>query len=79
MKTFLAFLAEIFTDAKGRPEIKMLLGVPAVIVGLVIGALMLLGKVAKDWTGWGAFMGVAVGLIITNAVTDAAIDKGGGQ
>ena len=79
MKAFLAFLAEIFTDAKKRPEIKMILGVPAVFIGLVVGVLMLIGKVSKDWTGWGAFMGVAVGLIITNAVTDAAIDKGGGQ
>ncbi len=79
MKAFLAFLAEIFTEAKKRPEIKMILGVPAVFIGLVVGVLMLIGKVTKDWTGWGAFMGVAVGLIITNAVTDAAIDKGGGQ
>jgi len=73
------FLKEIFTDAKGRPEIKMILGVPCAFVGLIIGILMLLARIPKDWTGFSIFMGVATGLIVTNAITDAQIDKGEGE
>ena len=75
----MAILKEIFTDAKGRPEIKNILGITATIIGLILGVLMVIGVVPKsviDWTGWIAYMGFASGLIVTTAITDAQIDKG---
>lgn len=60
-------LSEIFTDALGRPEIKNILGVPALTAGLVLGALGLVRIVPMDWTGWGIYMGFSAGLITVTA------------
>ena len=68
--------AEIFTDALGRPEVKNVLGVPALAAGLVLGALGLVRVVPIDWTGWGIYMGFAAGLVTVTAIADAQIDKG---
>jgi hypothetical protein len=62
-------IKEIFTDAAGRIEIKMILGVPMFVSAVVYGII------AKDWVGFGALMGSALGLMGITAAGDAAIDK----
>ena len=62
-------IKEIFTDAAGRIEIKMILGVPMFVAAVVYGII------ARDWVGFGALMGSALGLMGITAVGDAAIDK----
>ena len=62
-------IKEIFTDAAGRIEIKMILGVPMFIAAVVYGII------ARDWVGFGALMGSALGLMGITAAGDAAIDK----
>lgn len=74
-KKFVDWLSEIFTDALGRPEIKIIIGVPALVAGLIVGLLMLLGKVPSEWAGWSIYMAFASGLLVTTAVADAKIDK----
>ena len=69
------FFAEIFTDSAGRPEIKMILGVPAIIAGLVTGALGFCGVFAMAWTGWSIYMGFCLGLVTATAVADAHLDS----
>lgn len=64
-----AFFAQIFTDAAGRPEIKMILGVP-----LFIGAIVY-GIIERDWVGFGALIGTALGLMGLTTLGDAVIDK----
>lgn len=64
-----AFFAQIFTDAAGRPEIKMILGVP-----MAIGAIVY-GIVSRDWVGFGALIGTALGLMGLTTLGDAVIDK----
>lgn len=64
-----AFFKEIFTDAAGRVEIKMILGVP-----LFFGAIAY-GIVSKDWGGFGALMTVALALMGLTTVGDAVIDR----
>lgn len=66
MKTF---FKQIFTDAAGRPEIKMILGVP-----LFVGAIVY-GIVAKDWQGFGALIAVALALMGLTTFGDAVIDR----
>lgn len=68
-------MKEIFTDAKGRLEIKNIIGIPAIVAGLVMGLLGLFW-IKIDWTSWSIFMGFASGLIVTTTVADAVIDKG---
>lgn len=63
------FFKQIFTDALGRPEIKMILGVP-----MFIGAIAY-GIVARDWIGFGALIGTALGLMGLTTLGDAVIDK----
>lgn len=63
------FFKQIFTDAAGRPEIKMVIGVPAAIVAIVYGV------VAKDWVGFGAIMGTALTLMGLTTAGDAVIDR----
>jgi hypothetical protein len=75
MNNFLAYLEHVFTDYLKRPEIKNIIGVPATIIGLVLGALGYCKVIPVDWIGWGAWMGVAVGLIVTTAVQDSKGDK----
>lgn len=60
----------IFTDASGRPEIKMILGVPLFIIAMIYGIL------SRDWAGFAAMMGPALGLVGLTTLGDAAIDKG---
>jgi len=77
---FKDWIKEIFTDSKGRPEIKNILGIPATLIGLVIGSIagiksLIVADFNYDWAGWGIFMGVAIGLIVTTAVTDGIIDS----
>lgn len=60
---------DIFTDSKGRAEIKMLLGVPIVIVAVIYGFM------TKDWVGFAAVAGFGSSLFITTAVADSALDK----
>jgi len=62
-------IKEIFTDAAGRIEIKMILGVPMFVAAVVYGII------ARDWVGFGALMGSALGLMGITAAGDAAIDK----
>lgn len=64
------FFKQIFTDAKGRPEIKMIFGIPLFIGAVVYGILV------RDWVGFGALMGTALGLMGLTAAGDAVIDKG---
>lgn len=64
-------LVQIFTDAKGRPEVKMILGVPlflAAVVHLIA---------TRDLAVFGALMGTALTLMGITAAGDAAIDKAG--
>lgn len=63
------FFKEIFTDAAGRPEVKMILGVP-----MAIGAIVY-GIVSRDWVGFGALIGTALGLMGLTTLGDAVIDK----
>jgi hypothetical protein len=63
------FIIDIFTDAKGRPEIKIILGVPIIIIAVGYGIK------THDWTGFSALMGFGVGLIGGTAITDALIDR----
>lgn len=63
------FFKEIFTDAAGRPEIKMVIGVPLILGAVVYGVL------SKDWAGFGAMAGMGLGLAGLTTAGDAAIDK----
>jgi len=69
------FLKEIFTDAKGRIEVKIVLGVPIIIIAVVYGIFSAVVLKAPDWTGFGALSGLGIGLIGGTAVTDAIIDN----
>jgi len=63
------FIKEIFTDANGRPEIKMVLAVPlffAAIVYVIITANLAV---------FGVLMGTALSLFGFATAGDAAIDK----
>lgn len=67
------FFKEIFTDAKGRPEIKNVIGVPAVACGIIVGLLGLF-IIKVDYSAWSVFMGFSSGLIVTTTVADAVTD-----
>jgi hypothetical protein len=71
MKTI---LKEIFTDAWGRIEVKMVLGVPAIILGLFAGLVGILGLAKLDWVGWGGYMTFCLGLVVTTAAADSKLD-----
>jgi hypothetical protein len=60
---------EIFTDSKGRTEVKMILGVPLLIAAVVYG------MASQDWIGFGALSATALGLAGLTTAGDAAIDK----
>ena len=64
-----AFFKEIFTDAAGRVEIKMILGVP-----LFVGSIVYV-VIARDIAVFGALMGTALSLMGLSTLGDAAIDK----
>lgn len=61
-------MKEIFTDAKGRPEIKMIIGIPLLVAAVAYGML------SKDWLGFGALSGTALALAGLTTAGDAAID-----
>ena len=69
MDKVLAFVGQFFTDAKLRPEVKMVIAVPLLLVSIVYGML------AKDWVGFGAMSGVSLVLMGITAAGDAAIDQ----
>jgi hypothetical protein len=69
------FFKQIFTDAKLRPEIKNILGIPPVVVGFVLGVVRLCGLFAFTFADWAIFMGIAISLLFATAAADAAIDK----
>jgi mannose/fructose/N-acetylgalactosamine-specific phosphotransferase system component IIC len=74
MKRILIFIArfilEIFTDTQNRPEIKVILGVPIIIIAVVYGL------VTGDWkVGFLYLSGLGVGLIGGTAITDAVLDN----
>ena len=64
------FLAQIFTDARGRPEIKMILGVPIIIIAVVF---LLIEKL--DLEKFGALSGLGALLIGATTVADGFIDR----
>ena len=63
------FLKECFTDAKGRPEIKMILGVP-----LIIFSVYYLIRY-KDLNGAIYIGGLGTTLVGGTAITDSLLDK----
>ncbi len=69
------FFKQIFTDAKMRPEIKNIIGIPAVVVGFVLGVLRLFGGLSFTLADWAVYMGVAISLLFATAAADAALDK----
>ena len=74
------FFKEICTDSNSRPEIKMILGIPFLIAGLIVGLLALINNVKDfNWTGWSIFMGFVGALIITTAAADSKIDSAKNQ
>ena len=64
-----AFFKEIFTDAAGRVEVKMIFGVP-----LFIGSVVYV-VIARDIAVFGALMGTALSLMGLSTFGDAAIDR----
>ena len=64
------FFRQIFTDAKNRPEIKMILGVPIIIIAVVF---LLIGKL--DLERFGALSGLGALLIGATTVADGFIDR----
>jgi hypothetical protein len=63
------FLKGLFTDAKGRPEIKIILGAPIIVAAVVYGFL------SRDWGGFATVSAFGVGLLGGAAVADAALDR----
>lgn len=64
------FIIEVFTDAAGRPEMKMILGIPTFIAAIVYGIW------TREWKGFLVIMGTALSLMGLTTLGDAAIDKG---
>jgi hypothetical protein len=68
------FFRESFTDARGRPEIKMILGVPILIAAVVYGFK------TGDWkSGFLALSGLGVTLVGGTAIADGFNDSRGGS
>mgnify|MGYP000949876716 CR=1 FL=1 len=70
MYRLLAALAHLVTDAKMRPEVKLVLGIPILVAAVIYGIA------SRDWVGFGALSGVALVLLGITAAADAQIDKG---
>ena len=64
-----ASFAQVFTDAAGRPEVKVVLGVPI----LLAAAIYLLA--GGDLARFGALSGVGLSLLGVTAAADASYDK----
>ena len=71
------WLRESFTDAKGRPEPKMILGVFLVLLAVAYGFWAAVINKKPDWTGFSVIAGFGVTLITGAAVADSRIDQGG--
>ena len=70
MDKLIAALSHLVTDAKMRPEIKLVLGIPILVAAVIYGIA------SRDWVGFGALSGVALVLLGITAAADAQIDKG---
>ena len=68
MKAVLAYLLGLITDAKGRPEPKMILGIP-ILVAAVVDLL-----IRRELAVFGALSGLGVALVSGAAIADASID-----
>lgn len=68
MKKIVELIKQICTDVKGRAEIKMILGVPIVILSVVYGIM------TKDWEGFRYLFGAGILLMGVTAVTDTILD-----
>lgn len=64
-----AFLNQVFTDSAGRPEVKVVLGVPLVLAAAIY--LLAGGDLAR----FGALSGVGLSLLGVTAAADASYDK----
>ena len=71
------FFVEVFTDTKGRPEIKMILGVLAILAAFAYGLYAAIALKKPDWAGFGAVAGLGVTLIGATTIADAANDSRG--
>ena len=63
------FFKGVFTDAKDRPEIKMILGVPILVIAVVF---LICGKI--DLSQFGALAGLGGSLIGVTTIADGFID-----
>ena len=63
-----SLLKQCFTDALGRPEPKMMLGVLVLIVAVVYGIWK------RDWEGFKCLAGTGLILVGATTVADAKID-----
>jgi hypothetical protein len=75
---FFDWLREIFTDALGRPEVKMILGVPTFLAAIVYV------MITRDLAVAGFVSANAISLMGFTALADAGIDRaqiaaGGGK
>ena len=68
MKKLTSIIKEMYTDSKNRPEAKMILGIPIIIISVIYGIL------TKDWDGFKCLFGGGCILIGVTAVTDTILD-----
>lgn len=72
--TIKIFFLELITDAKSRPEIKVILGIPIILSGVIYGLYKgIIGS--PDWIGFAALSSLGLSLLGTTALTDSIIDK----
>lgn len=69
------WLRESFTDAKGRPEPKMIMGVVLVLCAIAYAFYSAVIKGRGDWTGVSALAGFGVTLMTASAVADGFNDR----
>lgn len=72
------WLRESFTDAKGRPEPKMITGVFLILAAVAYAIYAAVIKEKPDWTGFSALAGFGVTLMTASAVADGFNDRFGG-
>jgi len=64
-----------FTDAKGRPEPKMITGVFLILCAVAYAFYAAVIKGKPDWTGVSALAGFGVTLMTASAVADGFNDR----